>query len=53
MNFEKVLIDVLQRSSTYISNSLHEVNVALKEINRTLQVIGVQLKELNESMKGR
>ena len=50
MNFERILIDVLQRSSTYTSNSLHEVNVALKEINRTLQFIGIQLKELNENL---
>lgn len=50
MDFEKVLIDVLQRSNTYTSNSLHEVNKALKEINRTLQFIGIQLKELNENL---
>lgn len=50
MNFERVLIDVIKRSNTDISNSLHEVNGALKEISRTLQFIGIQLKELNEDM---
>jgi len=44
-------MDVLQRNNDRMSNSLHEVRVELKEINRTLQFIGVQLKELNENTK--
>lgn len=50
MTFEEVVVELLQRNSTSVSNSVYSVKCELKEINRTLQFIGIQLAELNKHM---
>lgn len=50
MKFEEVVVELIQRNTAVISNTLYGIRTDLKELNRTLQVIGVQLKELNEHM---
>ena len=50
MTFEEVVVELLQRNSTSVSNSVYGVERQLKEVNRTLQFIGIQLKNMNEQL---
>lgn len=50
MAFEGVVVDLLQRNTAVVSNSVYGVERQIKEINRTLQFIDIQLKNLNEQL---
>jgi len=52
MSFEEAIVEILQRNSAVVSNSVYGIKSELKEINRTLQFIGIQLKQMNERMSG-